>query len=307
MAIPHVRTRTLCGVLVALLIGLGIRQGAVAFADTPTAPTPNALAPNPIALLAPVSGVDISGAGPASAIHGNPVAGATKFRANCASCHGERGVTGIDNPGSDDGSVPTLHPIDPGFVEDANGDAAVFAHDIDLFVQHGSRPAGPKPLVSMTAFGDHKLLSQADIADIEAFVMGLNGVFWPDRCPGIQVDLANPSPGSRVEAGHFVVEGRASDARAVQGSGIDHVDIFLDSRESGGKFVGTTTVGTPTDPTQFKATVNLPNLKGGHDLIAYAYSSVRGQVGVASVPIALGVDPAQINASTTGSALTCTP
>src|SRR5207248_4183861 len=115
-------------------------------------------------------------------------------------CHGDRGTAGIENPGSNDGSVPTLNPIDPGFLENANGDPAVFAHDIDLFLQHGSRPAGPKPLVSMPAFGDHKTLARSDIADIEAFVMGLNGVFWPDRCPGILVDLANPSPGSRVEA-----------------------------------------------------------------------------------------------------------
>jgi mono/diheme cytochrome c family protein len=272
------------------------------------APTPNALAPNPIALLGPVPGVDITGAGPASAIHGDPVAGAAKFKTNCASCHGPGGTAGLSNPGSNDGSVPTLNPIDPGFLEDSNGVAAIFAHELDLFVQHGSRPSGPKPLISMTAFGDHKLLPQRDIADIEAYVMGLNGTFWADRCPGIQLDLANPAPGSRVEVGHYLVEGRATDARATQGSGIERIDFFLDSQDSGGKFVGTATVGSATDPMYFQTILNLPNMTGGHDLVAYAHSSVRGQVGKVSVPVALGVDPNKALLVSSGAqSLTCTP
>ena len=88
---------------------------------------------------------------------------------------------------------------------------------------------------------------------------------------------------------------------------MDRVDLFLDSRESGGKFVGTTPVGTATDPMHFKTTLNLPNLTGSHTLYAYAYSSVSGEVGVACVPIALGVDPSKISLSTTGQPLTCTP
>jgi hypothetical protein len=248
------------------------------------------------ALVSPVPGVDITGAGPASAIDGDPVAGTAKFHAMCASCHGERGTTGIDNPGSSDGTVPVLNPIDPGFLSDANGNAAVFAHDIDLFLQHGSRPAGPKPLISMPGFGDHKLVPQHDLADIEAFVMGLNGVFWPDRCPGIRVEFANPSPGDRVEVGNYHVAGRAADARATHGTGIDHIDFFLDSRESGGRFVGRTSPaisGGSADPTHFQTTLTLPNMVGIHQLFAYAYSSATGQTGVLSVPIALGQDPAK--------------
>jgi hypothetical protein len=230
----------------------------------------------------------------------------------CASCHGERGAVGIDNPGSSDGTVPVLNPIDPGFVSDANGNADVFAHDVDLFLQHGSRPAGPKPLISMPGFGDHKLMPQRDLADIEAFVMGLNGVFWPDRCPGVSVEFANPSPGDRVEVGSFQVAGRAEDARATHGAGIDRIDFFLDSRESGGRFLGRTSPsvsGDSSDPRHFQATLTLPNMVGGHRLFAYAYSSESSQSGVLSVPIALGQDPAKalLVVPADAQTLSCTP
>jgi hypothetical protein len=187
-----------------------------------------------------------------------------------------------------------LNPIDPGFLADSNGDAAIFAHELDLFVQHGSRPAGKSPLLSMPAWGDHDLLSQKDIADVEAYVMQLNGTFWSDRCPGVRLELANPDPGARV-GGNFVVEGRAVDVRAQQGSGIDRIDFFLDSRSTGGRFVGTTTPGqTPgSAPTSFRTTVALPNLVGGHNLVVYARSAVTGQESVVSIPIALGEDPSK--------------
>jgi mono/diheme cytochrome c family protein len=259
-----------------------------------------------------VPGVDITGSGPASAIHGDPTAGATKFHAMCASCHGDLGTSGITNPGSNDGTVPTLNPIDPGFVDDANGNAAIFAHDIDLFVQHGSRPSGPKPLISMPGFGDHHLLPQQDLADIEAFVMQLNGVFWPDRCPGIRLELANPVAGDRIEVGTLVVSGHAQDFRATQGVGIDRVDFFLDSRDSGGRFVGTTagsTSGTSTDPSQFQTMLSFPSMVGSHELIAYAYSSVTSQHGELSVPISLGQDPSKAQLVVPPDALpfSCTP
>src|SRR5438105_8699739 len=183
-----------------------------------------------------------------SLIHGDPVAGGAKFASMCASCHGDRGTMGITNPGSTDGTVPVLNPIDPGFLADSNGDASIFARELDVFLQHGSRPAGPSPLITMPGFGDQHLVPQNDIADIEAYVMQLNGTFWPDRCPGIQLELANPSPGARVELGHYVVQGRAVDARAKAGSGIDRVDFFLDSRDSGGRFIGTTSPPLPPGP-----------------------------------------------------------
>jgi mono/diheme cytochrome c family protein len=301
------------GITIAALaiVAAGVWQASIVLADDAGPPTPNALVgTNP--LLGPVPGVDISGAGPASAIHGNPVAGAAKFHAMCASCHGERGTAGIANPGSDDGTVPTLNPIDPGFLADANGSAAIFARDIDLFVQHGSRPAGKSPLISMPGFGDHKLMPQRDLADIEAFVMELNGVFWPDRCPGIQVELANPSPGARVPVGNYVVAGRAVDHHASTSPGISRIDLFLDARDAGGRFLGSAVPSASagsSDPTHFQMTVAFPNMVGIHDLVAYAYSSASATTGVVSVPIALGEDPtkALLVVPSDAQSLTCTP
>jgi mono/diheme cytochrome c family protein len=294
-----------------MAIGIGTWQAALALAQ-PSVPTPNPLAPSASPLTSPLPLVDISGAGPASAIHGNPVAGAPKFAQTCVPCHGDHGANGIANPGSNDGTVPVLNPIDPGFLADSNGDPAIFAHDIDLFLQHGSRPAGPRPLISMPAFGDRHALSQRDIADIEAYVMELNGVFWPDRCPGISIDLSNPTAGSRVEPGKLLVQGRAFDSRAQQGSGIDHIDFFLGDRAAGGRFVGTATrrVISNTDPTSFQAMLSLPSsMLGGHDLVAYAYSSVGSQVGVLSVPIAVGEDPAKagLSVGAPSQSTSCTP
>jgi mono/diheme cytochrome c family protein len=314
----------LCGVSAAA-IGLTLCVGSVVLADSgPPTPNPLSATLNPAikqlpprlqALLQigalPVPNVDITGLGAASSIHGDAAKGATEFAANCAVCHGDRGAAGIANPGSDDGTVPVLNPIDPGFLAHANGDAAVFARDLDVFIQHGSRPSGDNPLLSMPAWGDHHLLTQADIADIEAYVMSLNGVFWPDRCPGIQLGLANPASGSRVDPGSLVVEGSAVDVRASAGSGISRVDFFLDDRDAGGKFVGTTVPGqTPgSSPSSFRATLSLPKVTGGHELFAYAFSAVRGQEGVLSIPIAVGEDPSKafVTAPPTGPSTSCTP
>ena len=99
--------------------------------------------------------------------------GQPDFGKYCATCHGPQGVQGIPNPGSDDGSVPPLNPIDPTI---ANSDPKVFAANVDLFVQNGSVPDGPSPLLIMPPFGQSNMLTQKQIANIMAYVMSLNGV-----------------------------------------------------------------------------------------------------------------------------------
>jgi uncharacterized repeat protein (TIGR01451 family) len=177
----------LTSAVVALVVVVA-QIGSVA-ADGP--PTPNPLASPPTnPVFEPVAGVDITTNGPAASIHGDPMVGRVLFARNCTTCHSERGVGGLDNPGSDDGTIPSLNPIDPGFIESANGDPATFIRAIDLFVQHGSRPEGPNPQLSMVGWGDHKLLSQQDLADIEAYVMQMNGLYWPDRwAPPAEVQM----------------------------------------------------------------------------------------------------------------------
>lgn len=173
------------------------------------APAPNS--------LPSVSGVDITVNGPAASIHGDPLSGHAIYTSNCASCHGDLGAMGEDNPGSNDGTVPTLNPIDPGFLEGSHGDASVVVKGIDLFVQHGSRPAGPAPQMLMPAWGDKKFLTQQQIADVEAYVMQLNGVYWPDRWyPPAEVQMTATRAGATVTYSISLVNQGGSDLSNVQ-------------------------------------------------------------------------------------------
>jgi mono/diheme cytochrome c family protein len=90
---------------------------------------------------------------------------------NCASCHGPEGKGNVQNPGSSDGTVPALNPIDDALKDK---DPKVFATNIDLFLEHGSTPGGPNPQLLMPAWGDEKKLSPQEIADVIAYVMSLN-------------------------------------------------------------------------------------------------------------------------------------
>ncbi len=109
----------------------------------------------------------------AAARRGNPNRGEVLFTKNCQSCHGPKGTDKVPNPGSDDGTVPPLNPIDPDL---ASKNPGVFAVNIDRIIQHGSLPGGPNPTLFMPNWGDSKQLSQQQIADLEAYIMRLNGV-----------------------------------------------------------------------------------------------------------------------------------
>lgn len=111
------------------------------------------------------------GPGEAVNLKGDIAAGAQVFSANCVACHGLEGVGGVANPGSADGIVPPLNPIDP-LLKDA--DYKVFATNLDLFLQHGSTPAGPSPVFVMPAWGDLGALTQQQIADVIAYIISLN-------------------------------------------------------------------------------------------------------------------------------------
>ncbi|MCL4529384.1 MAG: c-type cytochrome [Chloroflexi bacterium] len=127
----------------------------------------------------PIGGVDIArpsnpgGPGDAINLTGNPTSGAQIFSQNCVSCHNTEGTGGVPNPGSDDGTIPPLNPIDQTMV---SSDYKTFAFNIDLFVQHGSTPSGPSPTFSMPAWGDSGKLTQQQIADVIAYIISLNPV-----------------------------------------------------------------------------------------------------------------------------------
>ena len=96
--------------------------------------------------------------------------GAQVYKTSCVSCHGAKGEGNVANPGSKDGTVPALSPIDP---EIASPDIKAFTKNIDIYIEHGSKPEGLKPSLSMPAFGDEKKLTAQQIADVISYTISL--------------------------------------------------------------------------------------------------------------------------------------
>ena len=111
--------------------------------------------------------------GPSAAVDltGNADAGKMIFVANCERCHGVEGKGGFPNPGSEDGTVPPLNPIDSTIV---SSDAKTYATNLDLFIEHGSTPSGAIPNLYMPAWGDSSALKPQQIADVIAYIISLN-------------------------------------------------------------------------------------------------------------------------------------
>jgi mono/diheme cytochrome c family protein len=111
------------------------------------------------------------GSGSAVELTGDPIAGKQVYIDQCQMCHGEEGKGDVLNPGSDDGTVPSLNPIDSTLM---NSDYKIYAYNIDLFIQNGSAPAGPNPALLMPAWGAQNGLPQQQIADVIAYLIDLN-------------------------------------------------------------------------------------------------------------------------------------
>jgi len=115
------------------------------------------------------------GPGPAIDLTGNVDNGKQIFATNCEICHGAEGVGGYPNPGSADGEVPPLNPIDDTLIDP---DIKTYATNLDLFIEHGSSaeasPPGAIPDRFMPAWGDRGALSPQEIADVIAYIISLN-------------------------------------------------------------------------------------------------------------------------------------
>ena len=109
--------------------------------------------------------------GEAINLNGDPVAGAAIYLTSCALCHGDEGKGGVLNPGSDDGTIPALNPIDSLIID---RDLKTYIYNIDLFLQNGSKNPGPNVARSMPAFGAQNGLTQQQIADVIAYLISLN-------------------------------------------------------------------------------------------------------------------------------------
>jgi mono/diheme cytochrome c family protein len=134
--------------------------------------------------------------GPGPSLASRQVGGAAHgqeiFVLYCQQCHGERGVKGVENPGSADGEVPSINPIDPAILGKTPTE---FVDGLDDFLQNGSTPdattstPNASPRLMMPSFGNTYALTQPQIADAEAYVMQLNGV---DRAAIVRPGLVVP-------------------------------------------------------------------------------------------------------------------
>jgi len=111
------------------------------------------------------------GTGDAVNLTGDSNAGEKIFVDQCQMCHGLQGTDNVLNPGSDDGTIPALNPIDSTLV---SADYKTFAYNLDLFIENGSRPAGVNPARWMPPWGAKNGLTQQQIADVIAYVISLN-------------------------------------------------------------------------------------------------------------------------------------
>jgi mono/diheme cytochrome c family protein len=111
------------------------------------------------------------GAGNAIDLTGNLTAGEKVYGNYCQVCHGLQGGDGISNPGSNDGTMPALKPIDSSLVDT---DYRTYAYNLDLFIENGSVPAGLNPAFLMPDWGAKRALTQQQIADVIAYIISLN-------------------------------------------------------------------------------------------------------------------------------------
>lgn len=153
-----------------LLTWLGAQQTQQAI-QPQTGPPPA----TPAAAIEPTPTVP----GPSTASHmiGGVSHGEGIFVAYCQECHGPQGKGGVTNPNSADGTVPELNPIDP---EIKSKDPQTFVNNVDVYLQNGSipeaKPANADPKLKMPSFGNTYALTQQQIADVEAYVLSINGV-----------------------------------------------------------------------------------------------------------------------------------
>jgi len=104
---------------------------------------------------------------------GAPRHDAILFELYCAKCHDKAGTDNVPNPGSQAGVVSALAPIAPGLF---SADTVEFAANIDRFIQQGLTPLAPALTLQIPAFGTTHPLAVQEIANIEAYVLSLNGV-----------------------------------------------------------------------------------------------------------------------------------
>lgn len=199
-------------IVISLVLTAGFVLAACGTAATPTQAPSDTQAPAateaPAATVAPAATETTAAAAEDVAKPSNPgpageavnlgvnlESGKLIYEVNCAMCHGAEGVGGNPNPGSTDGTIPEINPVDPTLV---NSDYKTFATNLDLFMEHGSTPEGPNPVINMPAWGDKGLMTPQQIADVIGYVISLNN--YSGTIPSSTVVSITPVPTPAAEA-----------------------------------------------------------------------------------------------------------
>ncbi len=151
-------------------------QGGAPPPGAPPAPAAMAARPmkaGPNIRVIPPETIPEAPSGDAAFIVGNAENGEELFRQQCGSCHGAGGRGNMPNPGSLSGRIPALEPIARQLF---SPQPVIFARNVDKYIQHGAVPPGRAPAFYMPDFGDSWSLTQQEIANIEAYVLRINGV-----------------------------------------------------------------------------------------------------------------------------------
>ncbi len=158
---------------------LGV-MGAAAAPETVKSST-EAPAPTPASAIE--STPTVPGPSVASRTIGGADHGRLVYGAYCVQCHGPQGKGGVPNPGSADGTIPEINPMDPELTGAEKGkpiDVQKFVDGVDAFLQNGSVPeSDPEtadPKYKMPSFGNTNAMTQPQIANVEAYVLQINGV-----------------------------------------------------------------------------------------------------------------------------------
>jgi mono/diheme cytochrome c family protein len=172
---PAKRPVAMASFAVVLVVLAGLTWLGATQQPQPIKPPTGAPGPTPAAAIEPTPTVP----GPSVASHtiGGVTHGESIFVAYCQECHGPQGKGGVANPGSADGTVPEVNPMDP---EIKSKHPQKFVDNIDAYIQNGSipesKPEGADPKLKMPSFGNTYAMTQAQIADVEAYVLSINGV-----------------------------------------------------------------------------------------------------------------------------------
>ncbi|MBO0885731.1 MAG: hypothetical protein J2P17_36430 [Mycobacterium sp.] len=115
------------------------------------------------------------------------------------------------------------------------------------------------------------------------------------------LDVGNPRPNDRLTPGVLTMRGVAFDRDATQGTGVDHVLVFLGSRDHGGQLLGEARLGMPSTMAmpvpQFGVAgwiLRTLAIKGAGEqrtIFAYAHSSVTDTETVVKIPVIVGHQP----------------